>query len=73
MNQSLAVVKSILANVHSDPSAWISLSIDASGSHVGAVLQQEVSGFWAPLAYYSNPIQNPAMFHNIHHQQLQQH
>ena len=42
MNQSFAAAKSVLSNVHPDPSAWISLSVDASGSHVGAVLQQEV-------------------------------
>ena len=47
MNQSFAATKSVLANVptlvHPDPSTRISLSVDASGSHVGAVLQQEVS------------------------------
>ena len=67
MNQSFAAAKSILANVptlvHPDPSAWISLSVDASGSHVGAVLQQEVSSSWAPLAFYSKklfaPVQSP--------------
>ena len=46
MNQSFAATKSVLANVptlvHPDPSTRISLSVDASGSHVGAVLQQEV-------------------------------
>ena len=60
MNQSFAAAKSILANVptqvHPDPSARISLSVDASGSHVGAVLQQEVFGSWAPLAFYSKKL-----------------
>jgi len=63
MNQSFAAAKSILANVptlvHPDPSARISLSVDASGSHVGAVLQQEVSGSWAPLAFYSKKLSAP--------------
>ena len=52
MNQSFAAAKSVLANVptlvHPDPSDWISLSVDASGFHVGVFLQKEVS--WAPLA-----------------------
>ena len=55
MNQSFAAAKSVLANVptlvHHDASARISLSVDAFGSHVGAVLQQEVDGSWAPLAF----------------------
>ena len=42
MNQFFAAAKSVLANVpthvHPDPSAQISLSVDASSSHVGAVL-----------------------------------
>ena len=63
MNQSFAAAKSILANVptlvHPDPSARISLSVDASGSHVGAVLQQEESGSWAPLAFYSKKLSTP--------------
>ena len=48
MNQFFAPAKSVLANVpthvHPDPSAQMFLSVDASGSHVGAVLQQEVAG-----------------------------
>ncbi|MBZ5782063.1 Ty3/Gypsy family RNase HI domain-containing protein, partial [Klebsiella aerogenes] len=27
------------------------LSVDASGTHVGAVLQQDVAGCWAPLSF----------------------
>ena len=64
MNQSYAAAKSILANaptlVDPDTSARISLSVDASGSHVGAVLQQEESGSWAPLAFYSKKLSAPA-------------
>ena len=44
MNQFFAPSKSVLANVHPDPSAQMFLSVDASGSHVGAVLQQAVAG-----------------------------
>ena len=61
MNLSFAAAKSVLANVPTlvhpdDASARISLSVDASGSHVGAVLQQEVDGSWAPLAFYSKKL-----------------
>ena len=46
INQSFEATKSILANVptlvHPDPFARISLSVDASGYHVGLVLQQKV-------------------------------
>jgi len=54
MLNSFSTAKSILANVptlvHPDPTARISVSVDASGSQVGAVLQQEVAGSWAPLS-----------------------
>ena len=60
MNQSFAAVKSVLANVPTlvqpDPSARIFLSVDASSSHVRTVLQQEVAGSWAPLAFYSKKL-----------------
>ena len=60
MNQSFAAVKSVLANVPTlvqpDPSARIFLSVDASSSHVRTVLQQEIAGSWAPLAFYSKKL-----------------
>ena len=60
MNQAFAAAKSLLSSVptlvHPDPSAKVSLAVDSSGSHVGAVLQQEVAGFWAPLAFYSKKL-----------------
>ena len=56
MLNSFSTAKSILANVptlvHPDPTARISVSVDASGSQVGAVLQQEVAGSWTPLLFY---------------------
>lgn len=57
MNQAFAAPKSILSEVptpvHQDPTARISLSINSAWSQVGAVLQQEVAGSWAPLAFFS--------------------
>lgn len=41
---------------HPDPSAPVSLAVDASASHVGAVLQQLVRGAWAPLAFFSRKL-----------------
>ena len=53
MLDSLFAAKSVLDKVptlfHFDPTARISVSVDASGSHIGAVLQQEVAGSWTPL------------------------
>ena len=60
MNKSFAAAKTVLSKVpslvHPDPAARISVSVDASGSHIGAVLQQDVSGSWAPLAFYSKKL-----------------
>ena len=60
MLDSFSAAISILANVptlvHPDPTARISISVDASGSHIGAVLQQEVAGSWAPLSFYSRKL-----------------
>jgi len=74
MNQSFAAAKSILANVqtlvHPDPAARISLSVDASGSHVGAVLQQEVFGSWAPLAFYSKKLSASESRYSVFNREL---
>ena len=46
--------------VHPDPSAPLSLSTDASDSHMGAALQQFHHGIWQPLSFFSakfNPTQ----------------
>ena len=66
MLDSFSAAKSVLANiptlVHPDPTARISVSIDASGSHVGAILQQEVAGSWAPLSFYSGKLSSAKRF-----------
>ena len=60
MNQPVSTTRSVLSTVptlvHPDPSAKVSLTVNASGSHVGAVLRQDVSGSWAPLAFYSKKL-----------------
>ena len=39
-----------------DPSAPVSLAVDASDYYVGADFQQLVQGSWAPLAFYSKKL-----------------
>src|SRR5450830_283200 len=41
---------------HPRPDAVLSLSVDASDSHVGGVLQQLDSGSWRPLAFFSKKL-----------------
>jgi transposase InsO family protein len=39
-----------------DPEAELSMAVDASDSHVGAVLQQRRSGGWQPLSFFSKKL-----------------
>ena len=41
---------------HPRPSALISLAVDASDSHVGAVLQQRIDDAWVPLSFFSRKL-----------------
>jgi hypothetical protein len=41
---------------HPAPNAVLSLSVDASDSHVGGVLQQQVGKSWKPLAFFSKKL-----------------
>ena len=41
---------------HPQPSAPISLAVDASDSHMGAVLQQKIDGAWFPLSFFSRKL-----------------
>jgi hypothetical protein len=41
---------------HLAPNAVLSLSVDASDSHVGGVLQQQVGKGWKPLAFFSKKL-----------------
>ena len=43
---------------HPDPAAQIALHVDASASHVGAVLQQQMPGSenWCPLGFFSKKL-----------------
>ncbi|CAI2733638.1 unnamed protein product [Schistosoma spindalis] len=50
-------IKTALAEVtlfaHPDPSATLSIAVDASDFAIGAVMQQSISGSWQPLEFYS--------------------
>ena len=43
---------------HPDPTARIALHVDASATHVGAVLQQQTPGNqnWPPLGFFSKKL-----------------
>ena len=52
--------KDLLSSVpelsHPQPDTPISLTVDASDTHLGVVLQQLLDGSWAPLAIYSKKL-----------------
>ena len=63
MNLTFSTAKSVLSKVptlvHTDTSAKVSFSVDASGSPIRTVFQQDVAGSWAPLAFYSKKLLSP--------------
>ena len=60
MQTALSAAKAMLLAVptliHPVPGVPVSLAVDASDSHVGAVLQQQVQGSWAPMAFFSRKL-----------------
>ena len=60
MEQAFNAAKTSLANAaeleHPQADFPISLMVDASGSHVGAVLQHFRRSSWAPLSFYSKKL-----------------
>jgi hypothetical protein len=60
MDTAFQAAKSILASAVSlhnpSPTAQLSLAMDASDSHVGAVLPQRSRGSWQPLAFFSHKL-----------------
>ena len=42
--------------VHPDPHAATAISVDASATAIGAVLQQHIDGEWRPLAFFSQKL-----------------
>ena len=60
MNNAFSASKNALASAailaHPIDSATISLAVDASATHIGAVLQQKVSARTQPLAFFSRKL-----------------
>ena len=48
------LLSSVPELVHPRPDAPVSLAVDASDTHLGAVLQQLLDGAWAPFSFYSD-------------------
>ncbi|XP_037831836.1 uncharacterized protein LOC112451161 [Kryptolebias marmoratus] len=61
--QAFGDAKTALANaallVHPSPAAQVALTTGASDVAVGAVLEQQVSGVWQPLAFFSRTLRDP--------------
>ena len=57
LDSTFSAAKLLLATLpvltHPVPGAAISLAVDGSNSHIGAVLQQCLHGSWSPLASFS--------------------
>jgi hypothetical protein len=51
-----AALNAAVPLVHPLPGATLSLATDASDTHVGAVLQQQVGHHWQPLGFYSKKL-----------------
>ena len=51
-----ALLSSVPTLVHPVPNAPISIAVDASNTHIGAVFQQLVRGSWAPMSFFSKKL-----------------
>jgi hypothetical protein len=62
METALATAKKALVAAvplsHPLPGAELALAADASDTHVGAVLQQQVGQHWQPLGFFSKKLSN---------------
>jgi hypothetical protein len=55
---------------HPAPNAILSLSVDASDSHIGGVLQQQVGKGWKPLAFFSKKLAPPELKYSTFDREL---
>ena len=64
LDSAFILAKKLLALVpiltNPESGAPVSLALDASDSHVGAVLQQKLRGSWSPLAFFSKKLSSAA-------------
>ena len=60
LDSSFILAKKLLTSVpvltHPEPGAPVSLAVDASDSHIGAVIQQKLKGSWSPMAFFSKKL-----------------
>ena len=56
--------------INPNPSARISLAVDASDTHVGAVLQQFHNGGWAPLSFFSRQLDSAQSKYSAYNREL---
>ena len=54
--QAKRLLSAVPTLVHPAPGSELSVAVDASESHVGAVLQQRTRGSWFPLSFYSRKL-----------------
>ncbi len=55
-NKSKQVLAGVVPVAHPAPDAAISVATDASETHIGGVLQQQVRGSWQPLGFFSRKL-----------------
>ncbi len=74
MNHSFDLIKVTLSTVatltHPDPAAELCLAVDASNTHVGAVLQQLCGSTWRPLAFFSKKLDSTEMKYSAFDREL---
>jgi hypothetical protein len=74
MNHSYGLIKETLSSVatltHPDPSADLCLAVDASNTHVGAVLQQLSGSTWRPLAFFSKKLDSTQLKYSAFDREL---
>jgi hypothetical protein len=69
-NDAKRCLLSAVSLAHPSTSAKISLAVDASATHVGAVLQQMDRGGWRPLAFFSRKLQKTEMKYSAFDREL---
>ena len=55
---------------YSVPGAAVSLAVDASDSHVGAILQHCLHGSWSPLAFFSKMLSSTESKYSAYDREL---
>jgi hypothetical protein len=74
MVYSFCLIKATLSSVatltHPDPAADLCLAVDASNTHMGAVLQQLCGSTWRPLAFFSKKLDSTQLKYSAFDREL---